>query len=261
MGYKKSAFTLIELLVVIAIIAILMAILLPVLGRAREQGKRVMCLGNLRHMSLAWIMYAQDNGGRIMNATPGAGPDRCWGEAGSNTGKTYQEREAALTTGAMWRYCNNKKLYKCPTGLRDEVLTYAIVASMNGSRHDTPSSNRHGKTVLFITNINQIYTPPPAERLVFIDEGFTSTGNFSIDYAKPEWWDDAPVRHGDGTNFGFADGHADYHKWKAPETIQYFRPRAFSRTPGRYAPTTIEGKQDLYEFQKLVWGQVGWTLE
>jgi prepilin-type N-terminal cleavage/methylation domain-containing protein/prepilin-type processing-associated H-X9-DG protein len=255
------AFTLIELLVVIAIIAVLMGVLMPALHRAREQGRRVACLSNLKQMSLAWIMYAQENDGKIMNANPGSAPHCCWGEAGTNTGKTVEEREAALMTGAMWRYGNTLKLYKCPTGLRDEVLTYTIGASMNGSRHDTPNSNRNGNTVLFITRLDQIYSPPPSERLVFIDEGFTSTGNFSIDYAKAEWWDDAPVRHGDGTNFGFADGHAGYHKWKATETLHYFRPRAGSRTSGRFAPTTVEGKQDVYDFQKLVWGKVGWTFE
>lgn len=256
-----KAFTLIELLVVIAVIAVLMAILMPALNRAREQGRRIVCQGNLKQMALAWIMYAQDNDGKIMRGTPGPGSSNCWGDAGSNTGNTLEERQVALTTGAMWRYCSTPKLYRCPTGRRGEVLTYTIGASMNGSRHDTPSSNRNGSTILFITRLDQIRTPPPSERLVFIDEGFTSTGNFSIDYAKAEWWDDAPVRHGDGTNFGFADGHAGYHKWQATETLHYFRPRADSRVPGRFAPTTFEGKQDLYDFQKLVWGRVGWGFE
>ena len=55
---KRKAFTLIELLVVIAIIALLMAILMPTLRRAREQGQRAVCLSNLKQLTLAWIMYA-----------------------------------------------------------------------------------------------------------------------------------------------------------------------------------------------------------
>ena len=58
---NKQAFTLIELLVVIAIIAVLMAVLMPALNRAREQGKRAVCLNKLKQLSLAWILYADEN--------------------------------------------------------------------------------------------------------------------------------------------------------------------------------------------------------
>jgi prepilin-type N-terminal cleavage/methylation domain-containing protein/prepilin-type processing-associated H-X9-DG protein len=259
---KRKAFTLIELLVVIAVIAVLMSILMPALHRAREQGKRIACQSNLKQMSLGWIMYAQENDGKIMKGTPGTAPDNCWGDAGSNTGGTEQTRQAALMTGALWPYCANLKLYKCPTGRRGEVLTYSIPDSMNATKQDTPASNKNGSTILFITRLDQMHSPPPSERLVFIDEGFTSTGCVSVHYARSEWWDDAPIRNGDGTNFGFADGHAGYHKWMATETVSYFRPRANSRVTGsKFAPTTLEGKQDLYDFQKLVWGKVGWTIQ
>jgi len=82
---RKKAFTLIELLVVIAVIAVLMAILMPALHCAREQGKRIVCQSNLKQMSLAWIMYAQENDGKIMSGNPGTSP-----RAGSRvTGSRY----------------------------------------------------------------------------------------------------------------------------------------------------------------------------
>ena len=66
---KPKGFTLIELLVVIAIIAVLMAILIPTLNRAREQGKRATCLSNLKQLQLAWVMYADDFDGKIVNGS------------------------------------------------------------------------------------------------------------------------------------------------------------------------------------------------
>ena len=68
---KRKGFTLIELLVVIAIIAVLMAILMPALARVREQGKRIVCEHNLKSLTLAWVMYADDNDDKIVNGAGG----------------------------------------------------------------------------------------------------------------------------------------------------------------------------------------------
>ena len=66
-----KAFTLIELLVVISIIALLVSILMPALAKAREQAKQAVCLINLRNLSLAWTLYADNNDGKLSNGSKG----------------------------------------------------------------------------------------------------------------------------------------------------------------------------------------------
>jgi prepilin-type N-terminal cleavage/methylation domain-containing protein/prepilin-type processing-associated H-X9-DG protein len=74
MRTRKFGFTLVELLVVIGIIAILVGILLPVLGRARENARRVQCMSNLRQVATAFFMYTQDNKGWFPNCAVFGGP-------------------------------------------------------------------------------------------------------------------------------------------------------------------------------------------
>jgi len=172
---KRSGFTLIELLVVIAIIAILMAILMPALNRAREQGRRAVCLNHIKTLTLCWIMYADDNDDRIVNgeaywaptATPAApvptsGPhrgERYWVGNDCATGFMQAEQRPqdiqiqAIRLGALFTYCKTEKLYRCPTGIRGEMRTYSTGYGMNGcfdavGTYIGNEGVRVGKTVL-----------------------------------------------------------------------------------------------------------------
>ena len=289
---RSKGFTLIELLVVIAIIAILMAILMPALNRAREQGKRMVCEHNLKSLTLAWVMYADDNDEKIVNGAGGfhylrtggntedgsnpgiverAWVGRGWGNNWNNpnvayTGLPRERQEQAVKEGALWPVANNLDIYKCPTGRRNEFVTYAAVDAANGlprsgtgGGHPTGRGLKNGKTVLFIKKRTDYGTPTPAERMVFIDEGAMTPDSFATHYIQwGPWWDDPPSRHGDGTTVSWADGHSSHLKWTAQETIKQAEKAQDYYFGGGWMPQTDEGKRELREFQTYVWGKVGY---
>jgi len=277
-----EAFTLIELLVVIAIIAILMAVLMPALNRAREQGRRGVCLNHLRSLTLGWIMYADENDDRIVNGeaywaptaapaapVPASGPhkgERYW--VGNDCASAYQQGEQrpqdiqmeAIRAGALFPYCKAEKVYRCPTGVRGEMRTYSTAYGMNGcfdaaGTYSGTQGVRVGKTVLMVKRRTEISVPAPAYRLVFLDEGRITPDSYAIHYVRPQWWDPPFVRHADGTNVAFADGHSDYWKYLGAETIRIGK---MPNPPHNYTPTTEEGRADVRRMQEATWGRVGY---
>jgi len=259
-GDRREGFTLIELLVVIAIIAILMAILVPTLNRARELGKRAACLSNLKQLTLAWIMYADDNEGKIVKARVGqtdkSGRVIAWvGVPGMNESEV--EKIANIQEGLLFPYARNVRLYRCPTGERGEMVTYSVVASMAG---DKPHQRTGATEDMVLTNRFRI--PRAATRFVFVDEGKcsgtgnTSTSPWDVGYTKPMWHDKPTVRHGNGTNWSFADGHSEYHKWRDPRTIE------LANDPEVYdsmASVSHPGSEDLTWVTKGVWGGLNYS--
>ncbi len=267
---RKKAFTLIELLVVIAIIAILMAILMPALRRAKELGKRAVCLNNLRQLTLAWILYCDDNDDKIVNgaplgregqADPGSGVQANeipWigrafhGNYAEGEKLPEWQQKQAIRLGALWSggYVMVYGTYKCPTGKRGDLVTYAAMDGVNGLRRT--KTNKPGVHLKKRTEIRGAH----AKRMVYIDEGWVTPDSFAVHYDRGEWWDDPTVRHGDGTNFGWADGHSDFYKWRSGWTVQYGRSQDTvhdnaMRKPPSDDPDAIE---DLQFVQRGCWG-------
>ena len=279
---KRRAFTLIELLVVIAIIAILLAILMPALNRVKEQGKRAACLANLKQLQLCWTMYADENDDRLVNGeaytsgdglapTPSSGlhaGEQFW--TGDDCASGYQSGEQlpeqmqlkAIRAGALYPYSKNVKLYRCPTGVRGEMRTYTITDAMNGltsGRGPVVAGSvgaRNGRTVLWIKKRAEITVPGPAQRIVFLDEGRVTPDSYATHYDAERWWDPPFVRHGDGTNVSFADGHADYWKYMGKKTLETGK---MANPLHQMQPVTDDEYQDLYRMQKAVWGKLGYA--
>ncbi len=261
---QRKAFTLIELLVVIAIIGMLLAVLVPGLKKAKDLGKRAVCLAHLHALGMSWTLYADAHDGKIVNAktarvieVPGPGGETAykmvldpnpgdyfyeWSWAGWLDGTaqdTPEAHKACISLGALFPYTETIKVYRCPEGMRDQWRTYAIVDSMNG--HDF---RPQGLTVEVIKRTSQLRSP--GARMVFIDEGYASTESWTIWPDREAWWDGIPLRHGEGTCFAFADGHAEYWKWEDKRTVQFAKGELD-------ATSSAMGNRDFERVQRAVW--------
>jgi prepilin-type N-terminal cleavage/methylation domain-containing protein/prepilin-type processing-associated H-X9-DG protein len=251
-------FTLIELLVVIAIIALLMSILMPALSRAREQGKRAACMSNTKSMALAWNMYADDHDAKIMNANTATGTANrdgvCWVYYVDSATATQQAKIDGLRRGLIYPYAPNDRLFKCPTGVRGEVVTYAIPDAMNGYWAITESIKPYIRTLK--TQIRN-----PSDQVVFLDEGRLSPSSWTIWYDQERWWDQITARHGDGTNFSFADSHTEYWKWKDPRTLDVAKAdyTVWQNSGRNGGESTQPGNEDLHRVQRGIFGKLGYV--
>ncbi len=291
---SKIAFTKKDIAVVLVCLVFLLMSLGAIGSGGRERFKRAVCLSNLKQLSLAWYQYADDNDGRIVNGAPIGTKGRAdvpdwdcdhgdcinypptWWETpwvgNAIDCTTIKCQTEAIKAGALWPYCKNLKLYRCPTGQRGEMLTYSIMDGMNGLtiiRGDVK-----GRPGVWIKKMSEIHSPPPAKRMVFIDEGFVTPDSFGVFYGRERWFDNPPSRHGGGVCLSFADGHIEHRKWKGMWTIIYARVNKYvatrefavpgdpiDMTPGdgmdgpyEYVPATCDDFDDLYYIQKGCWG-------
>jgi prepilin-type N-terminal cleavage/methylation domain-containing protein/prepilin-type processing-associated H-X9-DG protein len=266
--FKKRGFTLIELLVVIAVIAILMAILMPALTKAKEAGQRAVCLGNLKTLQLGWMLYADSNADKICSGSTNQSrfnkaPAWCLFPGEANSSLSKEQRIEKIKAGAIWSYVKDESAYKCPTGMRGELVTYSGIDGANGSGAPLSESEKSIKGLIVS---NRLDFKNPASRIVFLDEGWICQDCYSVRYSQEYWWEPPPVRHGDGTTYFFADGHAEYNKWRGQQTIKIGKAGERGQISGtttmfgvETAPKTIEDAIDLQFIQKGCYGQLGYV--
>jgi prepilin-type N-terminal cleavage/methylation domain-containing protein/prepilin-type processing-associated H-X9-DG protein len=287
--HNAGAFTLIELLIVIAIIALLMAILVPALSRAKEQGKRAVCLAHIRQLQLAWNMYADENNDKVpagdiwfsWSFWPDmGGPQLGWHEwphpfphalpptAATNAmprdppakyswdcvrqGTCLQpEWYHAIDEGLIFKYIKDYRIYQCPVGMKGEFVTYSNVHSIKTWASPPNGSAGPGSISRTIKLKSQIKRA--SERVVFADVGQASQGACFLPYDRYgglSYGGSPPARHGMGTTFSFADGHAIYKKWKDPHAIKAIK-------AGWGVNAGIDNCDcDLRWYVRAVWGDI-----
>lgn len=243
-GRGRCGFTLIELLVVIAIIAILAAMLLPSLGRAKTRAQGTGCMNNTRQLQLAWRMYAEDNRDELPYAYSYNTP-YVWVQGiidhTTPTARDNWDYDSTLKKGVIWPYCGNSvNLFHCPADTSygqnpqgNRVPRRSVSMSNwiggNGDSPDTKYKGNWGKSALnssVARKLSNIGNPGPALTLVILDERYDSINDayFVIEmngYPNPsttQLVDYPAAYHNNACGFAFADGHSEIHKWRDPRT-------------------------------------------
>lgn len=266
---KQMGLTRVDVVVALACVALVLAQAAVLNAGGRERSKKEVCMANLRMLTAAWKAYADDNSGKLVNGgqpwsniskptepywyTP-LPPVPVTDEVGTfpttrfdwDLTLPYAERVSLLKRGALYGYVQNLDIYRCPEADKITHRSYIISTAMNGAW--TAMGGECFPVSRVAKNTAQIVKPD--EKIVFLDEKIITPDAFMFPaLVTCQLVDKLNVTHENGSNFAFADGHAEYHQWECPSTITW----ALGGNPPVVSDTCFRTKDRAW-LQNAIWG-------
>ena len=230
---SRVGFTLIELLVVIAIIAILAAMLLPALSRAKDKAQSIKCINCMKQLVVCWTMYGTDNQDKIVHnwlLPSGLSSPESWiaGDVSKPTGATNVND---IRNNRLFLYNTSLEIYKCPSligrapvGVQATELVRSLAMNGRMGGGDAADAARYGVVdtsyILpgfpMFKKMAQIAKPSPSAAFVFLDESLNTVDDGYFAVRLTSTWQNSPtIRHSQSATFSFADGHSERWRWRA----------------------------------------------